>query len=431
MAIVDALSYDPPVQPHHKGFPAAALGQAVSQLRGMTLRAAAATGGLHFSTPVLLLREQALADNVRVMQDYCDRAGVSLAPHVKTTLSPEIISRQLAAGAWAVTVATPTQLRTLRWLGAPRVVLANQLVDPAAIEWLGTELDRDPRFEAYCYVDSVVGVNLLAHTLAGRGQRRPLPVLVELGMRTGARTVDEVTALARQVAESPQLRLAGVGGFEGVIEVGQDPQQLVQVERYLYQLREAADQLAGGMAGDVPTELIVTVGGSAYFELVPTVFDARWRAGRPVRVLLRSGCYVTHDSAAYQQFRSVMAHRCQPLALTAALELWARVLSRPESGLALLDFGKRDTGTDAGFPVPQHVIRRGGAVGPPPLGSVVALNDQHAYLRAMPPATRLDLAVGDLVGFGVSHPCTTFDKWRLIPVVDDHRALTAAVRTLF
>lgn len=397
----------------------------------MTLPGGGSTG---FGTPVLLLKEQALADNLQSMQDFCHRSGLSLAPHVKTTLSPEIISRQLGAGAWAVTVATPTQLRTLRWLGAPRVLLANQLVDPAAITWLGGELDRDPGFSAFCYVDSVVGISLLERTLADRGQHRPLPVLVELGVpggRTGAREAEEVVALARQVVEAPHLSLAGVGGFEGVIDVGPDPQGLALVESYLWRLRQVADQLAGGYAGEVPAELMVTVGGSAFFDLVPGVFDERWQAGRAIRVVLRSGCYVTHDSAAYQRFRSVMAHRCEPLVLTAALELWARVLSRPEAGLALVDFGKRDTGIDAGFPVPRHVIRRGGAVGPAPMASVVELNDQHAYLRAAPPATRLDLAVGDLVGFGISHPCTTFDKWRLIPLVDEDRALTGAVRTLF
>ncbi|MBC6457267.1 hypothetical protein HKK72_05035 [Actinomadura sp. HBU206391] len=181
-------------------------------------------------------------------------------------------------------------------------------------------------------------------------------------------------------------------------------------------------------------EFIVTAGGSAYFELVRDVFDARWRAGRPIRPVLRSGCYVAHDSVAMRDFRELMAHRCDPLELRPALELWARVLSRPEAGLAIVDFGKRDTGTDTGMPVPQHVLRCGDTVvGPAPDARVTALNDQHAYLEPADATTSptLDLQVGDLVGFGISHACTTFDKWRLIPVVDADRTLIGAARTLF
>lgn len=412
---------DATVQPHHKGFPASAVGRRVSELRGLPLT----EGG--FGTPVLLLREDALEQNLRAMRRFCEQAALSLSPHVKTTMSPEVVARQLDQGAWAVTVATPTQARTLRHLGAQRVLLANQLVDPAAIGWLGAELDRDSDFTAYCYVDSADGVDLLERSLAARGQGRRLPVLVELGVpggRTGTRTVGEVVRLARLVTQTRHLRLTGVGGFEGIIDVGMQPGRLGEVEGYLLRLRQAADETAGHVSG----ELVVTAGGSAYVELVRDVFDTDWRAGRPIRVVLRSGCYVTHDSAGYQEYRSLMAHRPDPLALAPALELWARVLSRPEPGLALADFGKRDVGTDAGYPVARYVIRRGGSAveAAPPL-EVVALNDQHAYLKATP----MRLQVGDLVGLGVSHPCTTIDKWRLIPIVDAGRRLAGAAQTLF
>lgn len=58
-----------------------------------------------------------------------------------------------------------------------------------------------------------------------------------------------------------------------------------------------------------------------------------------------------------------------------------------------------------------------------------ALNDQHAFLRGG------DVAVGDAVCLGLSHPCTAFGKWSLIPVVDDAEAaaprVVDLVRTFF
>ena len=115
-------------------------------------------------------------------------------------------------------------------------------------------------------------------------------------------------------------------------------------------------------------------------------------------------------------------------ALEPALELWAHVLSRPEQGLALACAGRRDVGFDADLPVPLRFRRPGGQLVPAAGSRVSDLNDQHAYL-ALAPGT--DLAPGDLVCLGVSHPCTTFDKWRVIPVVDDGYHVIDAVHTFF
>ncbi|HEY6740692.1 MAG TPA: amino acid deaminase, partial [Actinopolymorphaceae bacterium] len=41
-----------------------------------------------------------------------------------------------------------------------------------------------------------------------------------------------------------------------------------------------------------------------------------------------------------------------------------------------------------------------------------------------------DLEVGDRVCLGVAHPCTAFDKWRVVPIVDDERRIVDVARTL-
>lgn len=405
------------VQDHHKGFPASAVGRSVEDLYGLRVPA-------DFGTPLLVLDVAATEHNVRALQGWCEENGFSLAPHVKTTMSPEIIELQLDHGAWAVTVANVTQARTVYACGARRILVANELVDQTSVAWLGERLDVDEAFTGYCYVDSEVGLRLVEEALAARGQRRPLPVIVEFGLpggRAGLRDPADLLRLADLVGRSRWVRLAGVGAFEGLIA-----EDLDAVAAFLMVMREAADEVfALGAHGE---EFVVTAGGSAYFEIVGEVFDTSWRAGRTIRPVLRSGCYVTHDSVAMHDFRRLMAHRHEPLRLLPALELWARVLSVPEPGRAIVDFGKRDTGSDAGMPVLQCVLRDGVPV-PAPEASVVALNDQHAHLVS--PGPWLDLTAGDLVCFGVSHPCTTFDKWRLVPVVDTERLVSGAVHTLF
>ena len=387
----------------------------------------AARPGLHaagFTYPLLTLRESALANNVEAMAAYCDRAGVALAPHGKTAMSPELAARQLAHGAWGITVATVGQLRTYRAFGFPRLLLANELVDEAGIAWLAAELAADPSFEAYCYVDSTDGVAILDRVLSRHPAGRRLPVLVEIGHdggRTGCRTDACALDVAKAAAATGTLRVAGVAGYEGNIS---GSEALGLIGSFCRRLRGLADALVPTTVGE---EFIVTAGGSAYFDVVTRELTAGGTA--EMTVILRSGAYVTHDHGYYgavSPARRASSGAPDAPVLRPALELWAQVLSRPEPGLALLGAGRRDVGFDKGLPVPLRVVRRGVAGGVS--GEVTELNDQHAYLRL---AEGTALAPGDLVCLGISHPCTTLDKWRVIPVVSDDDRVIDMVHAFF
>ncbi len=438
-----------PIDPTEKGFgPLVAAGGSApgTGAAGGDVTAAglaAARPALHaaeFTYPLLTLRESALANNLQAMAAYCDRAGVALAPHGKTAMSPELAARQLAHGAWGITVATVGQLRTYRTFGFPRLLLANELVDEAGIAWLAAELAADPGFEAYCYVDSTDGVAILDRVLTRYPAGRRLGVLVEIGHahgRTGCRTDAQAFDVAKAAAATGTLRVAGVAGYEGSIGAGSQAEALGLIASFCRRLRYLAETLADG-PGPGPDELIVTAGGSAYFDVVTRELTAGSTAG--MTVILRSGAYVTHDHGYYGTVSP--ARRASPGATDApvlrpALELWAQVLSRPEPGLALLGAGRRDAGFDKGLPVPLRVVRRGvpvevsgaGISGEvTALGEVTELNDQHAYLRL---AAGTALAPGDLVCLGISHPCTTLDKWRVIPVVSDDGRVIDTVHAFF
>jgi D-serine dehydratase len=112
------------------------------------------------------------------------------------------------------------------------------------------------------------------------------------------------------------------------------------------------------------------------------------------------------------------------------LEVWAYVQSRPEPTKVLLTIGARDTATGDDKPVAQTWYRQGMAA-PAPIGPghiVTGMNDQHTHMTV--PADS-PLAFGDMVSFGVSHPCLTFDKWQVIVVVDDEYNVKSAIRTFF
>ncbi|MGW0473982.1 amino acid deaminase [Streptomyces coeruleorubidus] len=403
-----------------KGLPPDADGLTVGELAAQ--RRNLFTGG--FATPVLALSAERLEHNLRLMETYADRHGLAFAPHGKTSMAPQLFQRQIEHGAWGITLAVPHQVRVARAFGTRRVFLANELVDAAALRWVSAELDADPEFRFVCYVDSVRGVELMDAALSGA--RRPLDVVVELaageGARTGVRTEAECAAVADAVAGTRTLRLTGVAGYEGEVPKA-DPERVTAWLRRLVALAAGFDK-AGRFSG--VDEIVVSAGGSAWFDAVAEVFAEIPELSRPVLKLLRSGAYVSHDDGHYRKL-TPFNRVPEEGALEPAFRLWTQVVSRPCAEQAFVNAGKRDAAYDLDLPFAQ-VIRRDGAERPATGVSVTALSDQHAWLSTTPEA---DLEVGDWVGLGLSHPCTSFDKWPLIPVAEADGTVVDYVRTFF
>lgn len=389
------------------------------------------------SLPVAVLKESALRHNSQWMRSFLAAGDARIAPHGKTTMSPAIFDLQMEDGAWGVTLSTVHQIQAARRFGYNRIFMANQLVGRSAIEYVLTELRDNPDFDFYCLVDSLANAQALAEAARRLGLSRPLQVLVELGYpggRAGCRTVEEAAALAAFVTSAETLALRGVEGFEGLLRGSTREQTADLVNAFLDDLVTLAETCSNNRlfsGGDV----ILSAGGSSFYDLVVAKLKTA-TLDRPTTLLLRAGCYITHDSVMYVCAFEALSERAPELAATsgglrAALEIWAYVQSRPEPNKAIIGFGKRDASYDDP-PVALTWFRPGGAMdGPapvPPGHVVVRLNDQHCHL-SLPPDS--PLAVGDMVAFGISHPCLTFDKWRVIHVVDDDYRVTSSIRTYF
>ncbi|MEU1298408.1 MULTISPECIES: amino acid deaminase [Streptomyces] len=403
-----------------KGLPPDAAGLTVGELAAQ--RRNLFTDG--FATPVLTLSAERLEHNLKLMETYAARHGLAFAPHGKTSMAPQLFHRQLAHGAWGITLAVPHQVRVARAFGVERVFLANELVDAAALRWIAAELAADPSFRFVCYVDSVRGVELMDAAL--QGAARPVDVVVELaageGARTGVRTEAECAAVADAVAAAGTLRLVGVAGYEGEVPRA-DPERVHAWLRRLVAL--AVDFDRAGRFADT-AEIVVSAGGSAWFDAVADVFAEIPPLSRPVLKLLRSGAYVSHDDGHYHQvtpFNRVP----QEGALEPAFRLWAQIVSRPSAEQAFANAGKRDAAHDLDLPFAQ-VVRRNGTERPAAGVAVTGLSDQHTWLGTGPEA---DLEVGDWIGLGLSHPCTSFDKWQLIPLAEADGTVVDYIRTFF
>ncbi|MEV5092910.1 alanine racemase [Streptomyces griseoincarnatus] len=420
--VLDALARlaEEPVGHCFKGLPPDAADVTVGELAAQ--RRNLFTDG--FTTPVLALSAERLEHNLAALETYAERHGLAFAPHGKTSMAPQLFHRQIERGAWGVTLAVPHQVRVAREFGVERVFLANELVDAAALRWVAAEQDADPAFRFVCYVDSVRGVELMEAALDGAS--RPVDVVVELaageGARTGVRTEAECAAVADAVAGARALRLVGVAGYEGEVPQA-DPERVRAWLRRLVALAVDFDKAGRFAALD---EIVVSAGGSAWFDAVADVFAEVPELSAPVLKLLRSGAYVSHDDGHYQRltpFNRVPGEG----GLEPAFRLWTQVVSRPSAEQAFTNAGKRDAAYDLDLPV-ARVVRRDGAERPATGIEVTALSDQHAWLRT---SSEADLEVGDWVGLGLSHPCTSFDKWALIPVAEADGTVVDYIRTFF
>lgn len=375
--------------------------------------------------PAALLKKTALENNIAWMQRYADARGVSLAPHGKTTMTPWIFQAQQRAGAWGIGVGSAWQASAAMASGVERVLMVNQLVGRANMQAVSRLKAHYRAAEFICCIDSLANARALSAFFSERQQT--LDVLIEQGVaggRCGCRSVEDALALAQAAAELPGLRLRGLELYEGVLH-GDDPQP--QVEALL---RQAAD-LACRMEHLVEGEFVLTGAGTVWYDVVCNIWLAAKKPAR-CRIVIRPGCYITHDRGIYDIAQKALVAR-DPIAcdlggdLTSALELMAMVQSVPEADRAVVNFGKRDCAFDAGLPQPVARYRNGTQLSAEGIESV-GIMDQHCMLRLAPGS---DVQVGDILVFGTSHPCLTFDKWKTLLLVDEQYNVLEELDTLF
>jgi len=375
--------------------------------------------------PAALLKKTALENNIAWMQRYADARGVSLAPHGKTTMTPWIFQAQQRAGAWGIGAGSAWQAGAAMASGVERVLMVNQLVGRANMQAVSRLKAHYRAADFICCIDSLANARALSAFFSER--RQTLDVLIELGVaggRCGCRSVDDALTLAQAVAGLPGLKLRGLELYEGVLH-GDDPQP--QVEALL---RQAAD-LACRMEHLVEGEFVLTGAGTVWYDVVCNIWLAAKKPAR-CRIVIRPGCYITHDLGIYDIAQKALVAR-DPIAcdlggdLTSALELMAMVQSVPEADRAVVNFGKRDCAFDAGLPQPIARYRNGERLSAEGIESV-GIMDQHCMLRLAPGS---DVQVGDILVFGTSHPCLTFDKWKTLLLVDEQYNVLEELDTLF
>jgi D-serine dehydratase len=384
--------------------------------------------GEDLNLPTAVLYKERLTHNLNWMRDFIDAYGAKLAPHGKTTMAPRLFQMQLQAGAWGITLATAHQVQVAYAHGVRRVLMANQLVGKQNMAVIAGLL-ADKEFEFYCLVDSAELVNQLGSYFSAWGQQ--LRVLIELGVpggRAGVRDEEQLDAVLSALSRwNGIIALCGVEIYEGVLK------DEASIRGFLQRAVSVTQKLIGE-SRFMNSPVLLTGAGSAWYDVVAEEFS-KAAFDQQVEIVLRPGCYLTHDVGAYREAQTRISAQ-NPIAqqigseLLPALQVWAYVQSIPEDGRAIIAMGKRDAAFDSGFPQPALHYRPDA---PAPVAApvdwvVTRMMDQHAFLEF---PNQDDLRVGDMIGFDICHPCLTFDKWRALPVLDADYNVVDVVKTYF
>jgi D-serine dehydratase len=377
--------------------------------------------------PAAVLYESKVLHNLNWMRDFIAAYKLKLAPHGKTTMAPELFNLQLQSGAWGITLATAHQTYVAYQHGVRRVLMANQLVGKENMAII-SRLQQDSGFEYYCLVDSADQANQLGAFFSAAGQQ--LKILVELGVpggRAGVRDEQQLSEVLAAIKHNPSLLLSGIEIYEGVLD------EESAIREFLERAVNATRTLiAEGLFQHAP--ILLSGAGSAWYDVVAEVFSNADFKDK-IEMILRPGCYLTHDVGVYReaqtkiQQRNPIAHKMQS-GLQPALQVWAYVQSIPEPQKAIIALGKRDAAFDAGLPSPALHFRPLDAKpsAAPAHWKLNKMMDQHAYLDIAPGD---NIKVGDMIGFDISHPCLTFDKWRSLLMIDDQYQVVDVIQTFF
>ena len=394
----------------YKGFPIDSYGKTLEQF--LATKPNLFTSNFQF--PIMVLKESALNNNIAQMMSFCNSVKAELAPHVKTTMSPQLAKMQIAAGVSALTVANFWQASIFLNFGFKKMIIANEVLDPMAIAAIA-KINKLKQAEIIFYVDSILALEIIQKHTPSEGEQN---LFIEIGTengRGGVRELSLVEQLAQRIKADKRLNLIGVTGFEGAVpDAARGRRGEKKISKFCQKIVAAAE-LAYPYKSDQP--FVISAGGSAYFDIVARELN---KFEKPRRLLLRSGGYITHDHKYYEE---IYPFASTDRSFQPAIEVWAQVISKPEKGFGVLNLGKRDIGNDLHNPIPiksyDGQVKSFSAV-------IEKLNDQHGYLR-----TSADFQLAQLIGLGISHPCTTFDKWRLVPLVNDNYDVVDCLQTFF
>ncbi len=392
--------------------------------------------------PILSIDKENLLNNIKIMDNFAKENNALLAPHCKTFMSPQLINHYLKK-TWGVTISNNQQLSSIINLNIKNIIYGNLITNESnLIQYLNIINKYKNISNIYYCVDSLFGLNLLIKLIKKNKYKFKIKILIELGFkngRCGIRNLKNFREILKKLKNSPKnIIVNGLFFYEGAInnkQIGTVSKKIKNIIKFTHQCHD--ELINNNIYKD--KENIITAGGSEYFDLVSTYFNEYNFKNNP-KLVLRPGSFVAYGHGHYEKKINYLRKRNLTGKLSKknniffepSLLLWSHVISINDNGIAIINFGKRDVSFDLGNPVALNIYRNNKKLKEIKNISnnlkVFKLNDQHAFLKFN---KNVKLNIGDLISFGVSHPCITFDKWRYFYIIDKKFNIIDTFKTFF
>jgi D-serine dehydratase len=388
--------------------------------------------------PLLSLDIPTYEANRSAMLRVCKENACKIAPHAKTPMSPVLARDLVEHGAWGPSVADLRQADAMLRHRLQRVLIANEIGGRAAAQRLATLLRRYPDSQVFLFIDSTKMLSALGDIWKQDAELPVLRLLIDVGCgRGGTNSQGEVEALLQghsKIAE-PRFILAGVACYEGTANRPDATELDVALTELFNRTHKTLGAVRAAVGPDQP--LILSAGGSSLFDEVISRCSPILQDVENCALLLRSGaCFFSDHGPIRDRLRAVASRKllsersCSEIAtaFSPALRLWAEVLSAGSNQNVICGVGLRDVAHDQGLPVPVALWRDGAKLAHlEGAAETLRLNDQHAFVRV----TDVTVDIGDVIEFGIRHPCTTIDKHDLIYGLNSDGKVVAVLRTFF
>ena len=327
-------------------------------------------------TPALVVDIEKMNRNLETMANYLTRVKTNLRPHAKTHKTPAIGHMQIQAGAVGLCCATVGEAEVMVYSGIRDVMIANELADPLSLR-RAVNLARQAR--VVMIVDDRQNVRNLSAVAQQYGVTVDVLADLDVGQgRCGARSLEQLVELAREVRRAKGLRLKGVFGYEGHVQFIADRQERTrQGQTANEKLVRGAKELASlGMDME-----IVSGAGTGTYDIA---------AEYPGMTEIQAGSYVFMDGT----------YRKLDLPFEQSLTVLATVVSRPAADVAVFDVGIKGISAERFNPSVQ-----GSNAG---MIHVEKLSEEHAVAHL---TDAVDPRPGDKLHFVPSHCCTTINLY--------------------
>ncbi len=392
--------------------------------------------------PILSIDKLQLIKNIRIMKNFAVKNNLSLAPHCKTFMSPQLINNHLKK-TWGLTISNNQQLSTIINLNVKNIIYGNLIVNEAnLIQYLDIVKKYRKLTNIYYCIDSLFGLNLLIKVVTKKKYKFKIRILIELGTkngRCGIRNFKSFKKIVISLNNIPKnILVSGLFFYEGAIKnssLSKVSKKIMDLLQFTFRCHE---ELVYQNLYKEKIKLI-SGGGSEYFDLVTKYFN-KFNTKNDTKLILRPGSFIAYGHGYYEKKINNLKKRNiiksvsdkNKFFFKPSLLLWSHVLSINDNGIAIVNFGKRDVSFDLGNPIPINVYRnnkiyRNNETKPNNL-NVFKLNDQHAFLKYN---NKIRLNIGDLISFGISHPCITLDKWKYVFLINSKFDVIDVYQTFF